>query len=76
MTPRVQVEYRGPDGNDVSSALLFAGIDEASGVSSWRLANVRANATVKGRTLSKRQLSQVVTIALADIIRVRIHVNF
>ncbi|GIL58567.1 hypothetical protein Vafri_13510 [Volvox africanus] len=72
----LQVEYRTSDGKDVSSVLLLVGLDEAAGLSSWRLANVRANATVKGRALSKRQLAQLITVPLALISRVRIHVNF
>ncbi|GIL81705.1 hypothetical protein Vretimale_1345 [Volvox reticuliferus] len=72
----LQVEYRTSDDKDVSSVLLFVGLDEAAGLSSWRLANVRANATVKGRALSKRQLAQLITVPLAQISRVRIHVNF
>ncbi|GLC56138.1 hypothetical protein PLESTB_001072800 [Pleodorina starrii] len=72
----LKVEYRGPDGKDTSSVLLMADLDTAAGSSSWRLANVRANATVKGRALSKRQLSQLISIPLADISRVRIHVDF
>ncbi|GLI61205.1 hypothetical protein VaNZ11_003497 [Volvox africanus] len=72
----LQVEYRTSDGKDVSSVLLLVGLDEAAGLSSWHLANVRANATVKGRALSKRQLAQVITVPLAQISRVRIHVNF
>ncbi|KXZ49372.1 hypothetical protein GPECTOR_21g598 [Gonium pectorale] len=72
----LKVEYRAPDGKEVSSVLLLDSLDEAAGSSAWRLANVRANATVKGRALSKRQLAALVTIPLADITRVRIHVDF
>ncbi|KAG2422427.1 hypothetical protein HXX76_016042 [Chlamydomonas incerta] len=72
----LKVEYRTADGKDTAAVLLLAELDEAAGTSAWRLANVRANATVKGRALSKRQLSQVVALPLADIIRVRIHVDF
>ncbi|PNW82699.1 hypothetical protein CHLRE_06g290150v5 [Chlamydomonas reinhardtii] len=72
----LKVEYRTPEGKDASAVLLLAELDEAAGTSAWRLANCRANATVKGRALSKRQLSQVLALPLADIIRVRIHVDF
>ncbi|KAG2443170.1 hypothetical protein HYH02_009579 [Chlamydomonas schloesseri] len=72
----LKVEYRTPDGKDASAVLLLAELDEAAGASAWRLANVRANATVKGRALSKRQLAQVLALPLADIQRVRIHVDF
>ncbi|EFJ52593.1 hypothetical protein VOLCADRAFT_116086 [Volvox carteri f. nagariensis] len=65
----LQVEYRTPDGKEVSAVLLLAGLDPSGSTSSWRLANVRANATVKGRALSKKQLGQVLTLALADIVR-------
>ncbi|GFR49903.1 hypothetical protein Agub_g12009 [Astrephomene gubernaculifera] len=61
---------------EVSAVLLLADLDESAGRSEWRLANVRANATVKGRALSKRQLAQRLVIPLSDILRVRIHVDF
>ncbi len=48
---RPQVDYAGPDGKDASAVLLLDSLDEAEGSSAWRLADVRANATVKGRAL-------------------------
>jgi hypothetical protein len=71
-----QVEYRDADGKDASSVLLLADLDVEAGRSAWMLANVRANAPVKGRALSKRALSQVLRLPLGDIYRVRIHVDF
>ncbi len=71
-----QVEYRSAEGKDCVSVLLLEELDEAGGSTTWRLANVRANATVKGRALSKKQLSQKTTIPVANITRVRIHVDF
>lgn len=53
-----------------------AGAGVRAGSTVWRTANVRANATVKGRALSKKQLSQRVAIPLAQLTRVRIHVDF
>ncbi|KAG2497798.1 hypothetical protein HYH03_004069 [Edaphochlamys debaryana] len=72
----LRVEYRQPDGQPGSSVLVLEALDAAAASTAWRLANVRANATVKGRALTKKQLAQKVALPLADIVRVRIHVDF
>lgn len=59
-----------------AQVLELASWDEASGVTRWRLADVRANAPVKGRKLSKRQREMTFDIPLAAITRARIHVDF
>eukprot|EP00199_Chlamydomonas_sp_CCMP681_P005582 CAMPEP_0119110148 /NCGR_PEP_ID=MMETSP1180-20130426/27233_1 /TAXON_ID=3052 ORGANISM="Chlamydomonas cf sp, Strain CCMP681" /NCGR_SAMPLE_ID=MMETSP1180 /ASSEMBLY_ACC=CAM_ASM_000741 /LENGTH=261 /DNA_ID=CAMNT_0007096313 /DNA_START=244 /DNA_END=1029 /DNA_ORIENTATION=- len=60
----------------VIKAMQLVEFDEALQVTSWRLADVRANAPAKGRGLSKRQLSTVLEIPLASIKKAHVHVNF
>jgi hypothetical protein len=59
-----------------TQVLVLAQADEAAGITRWRLADVRANAPVKGRKLSKRQREMTFDIPLAAITRVRVHVDF
>jgi len=42
----------------------------------WRLADVKANAPTKGRGLTRKQRDQRLRIPLADLVSVRIHVEF
>ncbi len=48
----------------------------SSAVTRWRLADVRANATAKGRRLSKRQRALVIEIPVARITSARVFVDF
>jgi hypothetical protein len=50
--------------------------DQAQGLTKWRLADVRANAPVKGRALSKRQRAAVYDIPVPSITRARVFVDF
>ncbi len=47
-----------------------------AGSTDWRLAVVKANSPVKGRSLSKKQKEMRVTIPVANLTKVRIHVDF
>ena len=64
------------DGAPTSQVLVLVEADESGGVTRWRLADVRANAPVKGRKLSKRQREMTFDIPMASITRARIHVDF
>lgn len=57
-------------------ALLLQSYDEASGATVWRLAEVRANAAVKGRAMSKKQKELRLEIPLAAVARIRVFVDF
>jgi ribosome maturation factor RimP len=59
-----------------TEVLQMLELDEAAGSSVWALADVKANAPTKGRGMSKKQKQQRFTIPLADMVRVRIHVDF
>lgn len=48
----------------------------ADGATLWRLADVKANAPTKGRGLTRKQRDQRLRIPLADLVSVRIHVEF
>ncbi len=50
--------------------------DEATNNTEWRLADCRANAPMKGRSLSKKQKEMRFTIPLGSLTRLRIHVDF
>ena len=50
--------------------------DEASGTTEWRLAEVKANAPMKGRKMSKKQKDLRFNIPVASLVRIRIHVDF
>lgn len=50
--------------------------DEEAGTTEWRMADVKANAPVKGRRLSKKQREMKLTIPVANLTRVKIHVDF
>lgn len=50
--------------------------DESAGTSEWGLASVRANAPMKGRSMSKKQKEMRFMIPVANIVRARIHVDF
>ena len=50
--------------------------DEVAGTTEWRLADVRANSPMKGRSMSKKQKEMRFSIAVSSLTRLRIHVNF
>ena len=56
--------------------LELAELDEEKGTSWWRLADVRANAPVKGRKLSKRQREARIELPISSIQKARVHVDF
>jgi hypothetical protein len=56
--------------------LDFLGMNVADDMSEWKLANVKANQTVKGRGLTKKQLQSRYEIPLSEILTARVHVDF
>ncbi len=56
--------------------LVLDELDVASGSTTWHLADVRANATTKGRGLSKRQREMKIVLPLASITLARVYVDF
>ena len=71
----LRVEYMSDVGVLQSAVLQLLGVDLAEGVSSWQLADVKANSPGKGRTLSKRQRTARLDIRLEHLERVRVHVD-
>lgn len=72
----MRVEYMTEVGKLSTMILRFIDMDEAGDFSTWELADVKANQTVKGRGLSKKQRSQRYSIRLSELERVRIFVDF
>eukprot|EP00887_Chlorella_sp_A99_P005108 scaffold25.g5108.t1 len=67
-----------PSGGAAESQVLeFVGVDEAAGVTRWRLADVRANrsATGRGRSLTRKQREAEWLIPLAALRRVNLHLD-
>jgi hypothetical protein len=56
--------------------LVLQAYDEAAQTTAWQLADVRANAPAKGRKMSKRQLAMRLELAVSQLRRVRVHVDF
>jgi hypothetical protein len=50
--------------------------DEEAGTTLWRIADTKANAPVKGRRLSKKQRETRISIPVARLRRVNVHVDF
>ncbi|MEW5304977.1 MAG: hypothetical protein WDW36_007549 [Sanguina aurantia] len=65
-----------PTGSITTAILELVEFDEALGTSEWKLADVKANASTKGRKMSKRQLAQRIPILLASVVRARVYVDF
>lgn len=63
-------------GIDLLQVLELVDYNQSQGLTTWRLADVRANAPVKGRGLSKRQRAAVYEIPVASITRARVYVDF
>jgi hypothetical protein len=59
----------------VVQVLVMDSQDSDTGVSLWRLADVKANAPGKGRKLSKRKREAVVEIPLSRLTLARVHVD-
>jgi hypothetical protein len=72
----MRVEYMNEVGLRQSVVLNFLELDETDGKTVWELADVKANQTVKGRGLSKKQRMQRFDIPLESLERVRIYVDF
>ena len=72
----MRVEYMSEVGVLTSAVLRLLELNEPEGLASWALADVKANATVKGRGLSKKQRGQRFDIPLERLERVRIYVDF
>eukprot|EP00195_Chlamydomonas_chlamydogama_P009484 CAMPEP_0202893122 /NCGR_PEP_ID=MMETSP1392-20130828/2755_1 /ASSEMBLY_ACC=CAM_ASM_000868 /TAXON_ID=225041 /ORGANISM="Chlamydomonas chlamydogama, Strain SAG 11-48b" /LENGTH=336 /DNA_ID=CAMNT_0049577329 /DNA_START=27 /DNA_END=1038 /DNA_ORIENTATION=- len=72
----LRVEYSNEQGGATTQVLELVEYDVEGGSTTWRLADVRANAPTKGRGLSKKQKGQVVSLAVSQLQRVRIHVDF
>ncbi|GAX80195.1 hypothetical protein CEUSTIGMA_g7633.t1 [Chlamydomonas eustigma] len=72
----LRVEYTDSTGSPITKVLELVTYDEEACTTTWRLANVRANAPVKGRSLSKKQKEQTFEIAVSSLIKLRIHVDF
>ncbi|KAF8063723.1 Subtilisin BL [Scenedesmus sp. PABB004] len=69
----MRVDYVSDVGKQASAVLRFVELDQAEGSSTWELADVKANAAVKGRGLTKKQRAARIMIPLAELSRVRIH---
>lgn len=70
----MRVEYMTDVGVISNVVLVYKGL--ADGITAWQLADVKANQTVKGRGLSKKQRMQCFDIPLERLERVRIYVDF
>jgi hypothetical protein len=70
----MRVEYMTEVGIIANPVLRFQGL--ADGVTSWELADVKANQTVKGRGLTKKQRMTRYDIPVEWLERVRIYVDF
>ncbi|KAF5828055.1 hypothetical protein DUNSADRAFT_18278 [Dunaliella salina] len=72
----LRVEYTDATGAQMNQALQLESYDEPSGVTVWRLAEVKANAPGKGRGMNKKQREARFEIPLARIFRIRVFVDF
>jgi len=57
-------------------ALQLESYDKASGLTVWKLADVKANAPGKGRGMSKKQREARFEISLSSVSRIRVFVDF
>lgn len=72
----MRVEFMSEVGQLTTLILNFLDMDEAEDMTSWELADVKANQNVKGRPISKRQRNQRYSIHLSALERVRVYVDF
>mmetsp|Transcript_19424 Transcript_19424/g.50414 ORF Transcript_19424/g.50414 Transcript_19424/m.50414 type:complete len:350 (+) Transcript_19424:1687-2736(+) len=72
----LRVEYTDTTGAHMNQALQLESYDETSGLTVWRLAEVKANAPGKGRGMNKKQKEARFEIPLARITRIRVFVDF
>lgn len=56
--------------------LQLEAYDEEAGLTTWRLAEVRANAPTKGRGMNKKQRDLRIQVPLASVSRIRVFVDF
>jgi hypothetical protein len=71
----LRLEYTDHHGTNCSLIGQLQEMDEASGVSVWAVADVKANAPTKGRGLSKKQRQQRINIAVPNIRVARLYVG-
>lgn len=73
----MRVEYDGPEeGADVLSQVLqYQEISGDGAVTRWKLADVRANRTGKGKPLNKKQRETVIEIDVGAIKQINLHVD-
>jgi ribosome maturation factor RimP len=71
-----EVEARPRRGGAAAAGAAAEEEAAAAGTTLWRLADVKANAPTKGRGLTRKQRDQRLRIPLADLVSVRIHVEF
>lgn len=71
----MRVEFMSEVGKVNTLILKYLDRDD-EGMSSWELADVKANQSQKGRPLSKKQRQQRYSIPVAELQRVRIYVDF
>lgn len=69
------VEYSGADGALVSQILEFISMHTDAAETLWKIADVKKNAPTKGRSLTKKQREQRITIPVASLQKARIHVD-
>eukprot|EP00878_Enallax_costatus_P005337 GHUV01005605.1.p1 GENE.GHUV01005605.1~~GHUV01005605.1.p1 ORF type:complete len:318 (+),score=71.92 GHUV01005605.1:423-1376(+) len=72
----MRVEFMTEVGKLETMILIFIDMDESEDMSTWELADVKANQQVKGRGLSKKQRLQRYSIRISELERVRIFVDF
>lgn len=72
----MRVDFMSEVGKLNTMILKFIDMDESEDMSSWELADVKANQQVKGRGLSKKQKTQRYSLRLSELERVRIYVDF
>jgi hypothetical protein len=62
---------------DVSEALELLSYDAEAGVTSWKVADVRLNRAglKKGQPMSKKTKERRVTLKLADVRKVNLHID-
>ena len=71
----LRLEYTDGEGASCSLIGQLQELDEATGMSVWALADVRANAPTKGRGLSKKQKLPRFSIPVASLRAARLYVG-
>jgi len=72
----MQVEFANEDDNGFQTSILeFVGLGDTGAMVRWKLADVRANRSGKGRGLNKKQRETIIEIPASAIRSVNLHVD-